>query len=72
MDEDAMRMVAETHNMEKVQLRMRVTELEAALQEIDRVENERTIPDRHGTEIESCNTTCLQECGAIARKALRK
>ena len=54
------------------ELEHRVEELETALREIDRVEKDRTIPDRHATMIDSCNETCLNECGALARKALRK
>ena len=34
MDADTERLVAETHNMEKVALRMRISELEAALRDI--------------------------------------
>lgn len=34
MDPETMRAIIETHNMEKVQLRMRIVHLEAALHEI--------------------------------------
>ena len=49
----------------------RIFALEAGLREIERVADVRTIPDRHGKMIESCNETCLHECVALARKILR-
>jgi hypothetical protein len=46
--------------------RQRRESAETALREIQRIEDDQTIPDRRGKPVDSCTHTCLIECSKVA------